>query len=217
PLTTMRSYMEALTEGAWEDKDIAPRFLQVAQNETERMIRMVNDLLQLSRMDNQAFELNWEKTDFIAYMHHVIKRFEMNAYEGITVYRNLPKGPYYVWMDNDKMTQVVDNIISNAIKYSPKGGTIQIHAVKEQSQLKVSIKDEGIGISYDKLDKIFNRFYRADKARTRKMGGTGLGLSIARELIEAHHGKVWAQSRKNKGTTIYFTLPLVSQNRRTDQ
>lgn len=216
PLTTMRSYVEALTDGAWQDKNIAPRFLQVTQNETDRMIRMVNDLLQLSRMDNKEYGLNGETTEFIAYMHHIIDRFEMNAREGITLHRNLPKGPYHVWMDNDKMTQVIDNIISNAMKYSPQGGTIRIAVKKERYQLKISVKDQGIGISYEKIDKIFNRFYRADKARTRKLGGTGLGLSIAKELIEAHHGTIWAESRKDEGTTIYFTLPLVNQKRRSD-
>jgi len=113
------------------------------------------------------------------------------------------------------MTQVMDNIISNAIKYSPEGGAIRIGVEKQRHWLKISVKDEGIGISYDKVDKIFDRFYRADKARTRKLGGTGLGLAIARELVEAHHGTIWAQSKKGKGTTVYFTLPLVNQKRRT--
>lgn len=215
PLTTMRSYMEALTDGAWQDKSIAPKFLQVAQNETERMIRMVNDLLQLSRMDNKQYGLHWEKTDFIAYINHIIDRFEMNAYEGIGFSRKLPHGVYYVWMDKDKMTQVLDNIISNAVKYSPEGGMICVSVEKQRYQLLVSIQDEGIGISYDKVDRVFDRFYRADKARTRKLGGTGLGLAIARELVEAHHGRIWAKSRQGKGTTIYFTLPLMNQKRRT--
>ncbi|MEN1966558.1 cell wall metabolism sensor histidine kinase WalK [Lentibacillus sp. N15] len=216
PLTTMRSYLEALTDGAWQEKTIAPKFLQVTQNETERMIRMVNDLLQLSKMDNKDYGLHWEKTDFMTYIHHIIDRFEMNAYEGIKLKRVLPDdGQYYVWMDKDKLTQVLDNIISNAIKYSPEGGTICIAVEKHRYQLLVSIQDEGIGISYDKVDKIFDRFYRADKARTRKLGGTGLGLAIARELVEAHHGKIWARSTQGKGTTIYFTLPLMNQKRRT--
>ncbi|GGB42864.1 PAS domain-containing sensor histidine kinase [Lentibacillus populi] len=214
PLTTMRSYIEALTDGAWKDKTIAPKFLRVTQNETERMIRMVNDLLQLSKMDNKDYGLHKEKTDFMAYIHHIIDRFEMNAYEGIELRRELPEGQYYVWMDKDKMTQVLDNIISNAIKYSPEGGIIRIGIEKQRHQLVVSIQDEGIGISYDKVDKIFDRFYRADKARTRKLGGTGLGLAIAKELVEAHHGKIWAKSKKGKGTTVFFTLPLMNQKRR---
>ncbi|WP_099159004.1 cell wall metabolism sensor histidine kinase WalK [Virgibacillus ndiopensis] len=217
PLTTMRSYIEALTDGAWQDKNIAPKFLSVTQNETERMIRMVNDLLQLSKMDNKDYGLHMEKTDFLAYLNHIIDRFAMNEHEGIKLQRELPKGQFYVWMDKDKMTQVLDNIISNAIKYSPEGGTIRFKIEKQRHQLLVSVQDQGIGISYDKVDKIFDRFYRADKARTRKLGGTGLGLAIARELVEAHHGKIWAKSKVGKGTTIFFTLPLMNKKRRGDQ
>ncbi|WP_337017302.1 ATP-binding protein, partial [Oceanobacillus massiliensis] len=119
-----------------------------------------------------------------------------------------------VWMDKDKMTQVIDNIITNAIKYSPEGGDIRMKLDIKRHYLLVSIQDQGMGIAYDKLEKIFERFYRADKARTRKLGGTGLGLAITKELVETHHGKIWAKSKEGKGTTIFFTLPLMSQKRR---
>ncbi|TMN22251.1 cell wall metabolism sensor histidine kinase WalK [Lentibacillus cibarius] len=214
PLTTMRSYIEALTEGAWENKEIAPRFLEVTRNETERMIRMVNDLLQLSRMDNKDYELKKEQTDFVAFFHHVIDRFEMNVTEEITLKRELPDTEYTVWMDRDKMFQVLDNVISNAIKYSPEGGTIRFKAMKQQGRLLVSVTDEGMGIPREKVDKIFDRFYRADKARSRKLGGTGLGLAIAREIIEAHDGTIKAKSKEGKGTTVLFTLPLMTTKRR---
>ncbi|ASN03823.1 cell wall metabolism sensor histidine kinase WalK [Virgibacillus necropolis] len=214
PLTTMRSYIEALTEGAWEDKEIAPKFLGVTQNETERMIRMVNDLLQLSKMDHKDYGLHKERTEFSAYFHHIIDRFEMNVAERINLKRDLPSGQYFVYLDKDKMTQVLDNIISNAIKFSPNGGSIRFRVEKQKYQLVISIQDDGPGIAYEKLDKIFERFYRADKARNRKLGGTGLGLAIAKELVEAHHGKIWAKSKEGKGTTILFTLPLMNQKRR---
>ncbi|WP_249872302.1 cell wall metabolism sensor histidine kinase WalK [Oceanobacillus saliphilus] len=214
PLTTMKSYIEALTDGAWEDKEIAPRFLHVAQNETDRMIRMVNDLLQLSKMDSDELPLHKERTDFVSYFHQVIDRFEMNTPEKIILKREIPKGQSLVWMDKDKMTQVLDNIISNAIKYSPEGGEIRMKLDIKRHYLLVSIEDQGMGIAYDKLEKIFERFYRADKARTRKLGGTGLGLAITKELVEAHHGKIWAKSKEGKGTTILFTLPLMSKKRR---
>ncbi|MDY7044700.1 MAG: cell wall metabolism sensor histidine kinase WalK [Bacillota bacterium] len=214
PLTTMKSYIEALTDGAWQDKEIAPKFLSVAQNETERMIRMVNDLLQLSKMDAEEYPLQKERTDFISYYHHIIDRFEMHIPKHIALQREIPNGSYHVWIDKDKMTQVLDNIISNAIKYSPEGGTIKLKAEQKRHYLLISIHDQGLGIAYDKLDKIFERFYRADKARTRKLGGTGLGLAIAKELVEAHHGQIWAKSKEGKGTTIFFTLPLMNQKRR---
>ena len=214
PLTTMKSYLEALTEGAWKDEKIAPKFLEVTQNETERMIRMVNDLLQLSKMDADEHPMHKEEVEFVDYFHQVINRFEMNLPETITMDRELPNKKYYVWIDKDKMTQVLDNIISNAIKYSPEGGKIILRVENKRHYLLISIQDEGVGIPYDKLEKIFDRFYRADKARTRALGGTGLGLAITKELVEAHHGRIWARSREGFGTTIYFTLPLIKRKRR---
>lgn len=214
PLTTMKSYLEALTEGAWKDEKIAPKFLEVTQNETERMIRMVNDLLQLSKMDADEHPMHKEEVEFVDYFHQVINRFEMNLPETITMDRELPNKKYYVWIDKDKMTQVLDNIISNAIKYSPEGGKIILRVENKRHYLLISIQDEGVGIPYDKLEKIFDRFYRADKARTRALGGTGLGLAITKELVEAHHGRIWARSREGYGTTIYFTLPLIKRKRR---
>ena len=215
PLTTLRSYIEALTDGAWEDREIAPKFLAVTQNETERMIRMVNSLLQLSRMDSKELSLNRENVNFAPFINEIIDRFEMNEKDGNIEFRRvIPKTDLDVWTDKDRMTQVLDNIISNAIKYSPDGGTITCKVEKRIGQIVVSVKDEGIGIEYEKLDKIFDRFYRVDKARTRQLGGTGLGLAITRELVEAHYGKIWANSIEGKGTTIYFTLPLIKNKRR---
>ncbi|WP_085993822.1 cell wall metabolism sensor histidine kinase WalK [Oceanobacillus senegalensis] len=217
PLTTMKSYIEALTDGAWQDKEIAPRFLNVAQNETDRMIRMVNDLLQLSKLDADEYPIHKEQIEFISFFHQVIDRLEMNIPEKLVFKRELPKGNYHVWIDKDKITQVLDNIISNAIKYSPEGGEICLKVENKRHYLLVSVKDDGIGIAYDKLEKVFERFYRADKARTRKLGGTGLGLAITKELVEAHHGKIWATSKEGKGTTVYFTLPLMSKKRRDNR
>ncbi|SET24727.1 PAS/PAC sensor signal transduction histidine kinase [Oceanobacillus limi] len=214
PLTTMRSYIEALTDGAWQNKDIAPKFLEVTQNETERMIRMVNDLLQLSRMDTKDYTLQQERIDFVTYFHHIIDRLEMNIPEHITFQRDLPNEKLPVLMDQDKITQVLDNIISNGIKYSPEGGRITLRVTKQRYRIVIAVEDQGMGIAYDKLDKIFDRFYRTDKARTRKLGGTGLGLAISKEIVEAHHGKIWATSKEGKGTTISFTLPLVGKKRR---
>lgn len=215
PLTTIRSYLEALTDGAWEDKELAPKFLKVTQNETERMIRLVNDLLQLSRMDQKEYSLQRERTEFTAYFHEVIDRFEMNVTDHIQFERHLPKRRFYVWLDRDKMTQVLDNIISNAIKYSPEGGKITISLEQKHRQLLVKVKDEGIGIPREMRDKIFERFYRADKARTRQLGGSGLGLAISKEIIDAHYGDIWVDdTRENYGTTIAFNLPLMSQTRR---
>ncbi len=207
PLTTMRSYLEALQDGALQDAEIAPRFLSVAQNETERMIRLVNDLLQLSKMDKKETRLEFTELDFVELFDHVLDRFEMSKRENIEIVRQLPRVAIYTRVDKDKMTQVLDNILSNAIKYSPDGGTITARCWTIGKKIRISISDEGVGIPKNNLSKIFDRFYRVDKARSRQIGGTGLGLAIAKEMIHAHHGDVWAESKWGQGTTIYFTLP----------
>jgi two-component system, OmpR family, sensor histidine kinase VicK len=210
PLTTMRSYLEALAEGAWQDENIAPQFLDVTQNETERMIRLVNDLLQLSKMDSRGYRFNKDWVDFILFFHKIIDRFEMTKNVNVTFNRFLPDKAMFVEVDQDKITQVLDNIISNALKYSPEGGTITFKALEKSGYIEISVSDQGLGIPKENLEKIFERFYRVDKARTRQMGGTGLGLAIAKEMISAHGGDVWATSTEGKGTTITFTLPYDS-------
>ncbi|MFZ2463436.1 MAG: cell wall metabolism sensor histidine kinase WalK [Caldibacillus thermoamylovorans] len=207
PLTTMRSYLEALTDGAWMDKDIAPQFLKVTQNETERMIRLVNDLLVLSKMDSKDYQLRKEWINFPKFLDHIIDRFEMAKEKNVHFSRDYLNEPILVEIDQDKITQVLDNIISNALKYSPSGGTITVKFVVFHDSLEVKISDQGVGIPKQNLHRIFDRFYRVDKARARHIGGTGLGLAIAKEMVEAHNGHIWATSIEGKGTTIHFTLP----------
>jgi two-component system, OmpR family, sensor histidine kinase VicK len=210
PLTTMRSYLEALAEGAWQDEEIAPQFLNVTQTETERMIRLVNDLLQLSKMDSKDYRFNKDWIDFILLFHRIIDRFEMTKNLNVTFERYLPDEAMFVEIDTDKITQVLDNIISNALKYSPEGGTITFRVKENNGFIEISVSDQGLGIPKENLDKVFERFYRVDKARSRQMGGTGLGLAIAKEMISAHGGDIWATSVEGKGTTITFTLPYDS-------
>ncbi|WP_144513434.1 cell wall metabolism sensor histidine kinase WalK [Bacillus sp. FJAT-22090] len=208
PLTTMSSYLEALAEGAWRDEEIAPSFLQVTQTETQRMIRLVNDLLQLSKMDSSDYDLNREIVNFNQFFNRIIDRFELAKSQNVTFHRILSNNPYYVDIDTDKLTQVIDNIISNAIKYSPDGGNIRFGVAVQDHTLTVMISDEGMGIPQENVNRIFDRFYRVDRARARSMGGTGLGLAIAREMIEAHGGRIWAESEEGHGTTIFFTLEI---------
>ncbi|KIL49224.1 cell wall metabolism sensor histidine kinase WalK [Jeotgalibacillus soli] len=212
PLTTMRSYLEALAEGAWQDKEIAPQFLNVTQTETERMIRLVNDLLQLSKMDSKDYRLSRDWVDFVDFYQRIIDRFEMGRSQKVTFQTKLPKDAIYVEIDTDKLTQVLDNIISNALKYSPEGGQLRFKVEKKEKEIIVSVADQGMGIPRENLKKIFERFYRVDKARTRQLGGTGLGLAIAKEVITAHGGRIWASSVEGRGTTIYFSLPFDPTN-----
>jgi two-component system sensor histidine kinase VicK len=207
PLTTMRSYLEALADGAWKDDEIAPQFLNVTQTETERMIRLVNDLLQLSKLDRTEYRINKDFVNFTDFFDKIIDRFEMTKSQHVSFVRNIPKEALFVEIDTDKITQVLDNIISNALKYSPEGGKVTFAIDKLSSDIQIRIKDEGVGIPKESVNKIFDRFYRVDKARTRKLGGTGLGLAIAKEMILAHGGDIWAQSVEGQGTTVFFTIP----------
>ena len=215
PLTSMRSYIEALIDGAWKDEELAPRFLDVAQSETDRMIRMIQDLLHLSRIDSGRSELNKELIDITALFTQVLNRFDMlldsedyrnNNY---SIERALIDEAIFVDIDPDRMVQVLDNVMNNAIKYSPDGGTISARMIVTADEVKIMIKDEGIGIPEEDLGDIFKRFYRVDRARSRAMGGSGLGLAISREVVEQHGGKIWAESVERQGTTFNITLPYI--------
>ena len=191
PLTSVKSYLEALDEGALSEP-VAPDFVKVSLNETNRMMRMVTDLLSLSRIDNETSHLEVELTNFTAFITFILNRFdkiknqdETKKYE---IIRDYPITPIWVEIDTDKLTQVIDNIMNNAIKYSPDGGTITVSIKTTDEQLILSIADEGLGIPKQDLPKIFDRFYRVDKARSRAQGGTGLGLAIAKEIIKQHQG-----------------------------
>ncbi|MBO6359249.1 cell wall metabolism sensor histidine kinase WalK [Enterococcus casseliflavus] len=210
PLTSMRSYIEALSEGAWKDPEIAPNFLKVTLDETDRMIRMINDLLSLSRMDSGNSQLQLEYINFNEMVNFVLDRFDMmvtNESKKYLIRREFTKRELWLEVDTDKMIQVIDNIMNNAIKYSPDGGIITVKLMETHNNIVLSINDQGLGIPKKDLAKIFDRFYRVDKARARQQGGTGLGLAISREVIKAHGGAIWAESRENRGSTFYIMLP----------
>ncbi|WP_195852953.1 cell wall metabolism sensor histidine kinase WalK [Aerococcus sanguinicola] len=216
PLTSVRSYSEALADGAIADQDLAVEFLGVIQNETDRMIRMIGDLLHLSNMDSGKEQLNFELVSFTALVSHVLDRFDMMMQSGqfgtdrsFTIVRELAGDDYFVEIDQDRMTQVIDNIINNAIKYSPDGGTITVRLMSTHNEVTLSVQDQGLGVPQKSIPHLFDRFYRVDKARSRAQGGTGLGLAIAKEVIEMHHGRIWVNSIENKGSTLFVSLPYV--------
>ena len=212
PLTSVKSYLEALDDGAIFES-VAPDFVKVSLNETNRMMRMVTDLLSLSRIDNETSQLDIELTNFTAFITFILNRFDKiksQSQEDTKKYeliREYPITPIWVEIDTDKMTQVIDNILNNAIKYSPDGGKIKVGMKTTDAQLIISISDEGLGIPKKDLPRIFDRFYRVDKARSRAQGGTGLGLAIAKEIIKQHKGFIWAKSEYGKGSTFTIVLP----------
>ena len=212
PLTSVKSYLEALDDGALSEP-VAPDFVKVSLNETNRMMRMVTDLLSLSRIDNETSQLDIELTNFTAFITFILNRFDKiksQSQEDTKKYeliREYPITPIWVEIDTDKMTQVIDNIFNNAIKYSPDGGKIKVGMRTTDAQLIISISDEGLGIPKKDLPRIFDRFYRVDKARSRAQGGTGLGLAIAKEIVKQHKGFIWAKSEYGKGSTFTIVLP----------
>ena len=208
PLTTMNSYIEALEEGAINDKELAPQFIDTIHKETTRMIRMVNELMQLGKMDIKEEHYDKEFIDINKLIEQISDRFELTHPEKNFI-KYIPKTPIFVEGDQDKLTQVFDNIMNNAIKYSPNGKniTVRVRQNYNHNRVSISIKDEGVGIPLVHIDKIFKRFYRVDKSRQRTMGGTGLGLALAKNIVEAHRGRIWAQSREGYGSIIFVTLP----------
>ena len=210
PLTSVKSYLEALNEGALTEP-VAPDFIKVSLDETNRMMRMVTDLLHLSRIDNATSHLDVELINFTAFITFILNRFdkmksqdEEKKYELV---RDYPITSVWIEIDTDKMTQVIDNILNNAIKYSPDGGKITVSMKTTDDQMILSISDQGLGIPKEDLPKIFDRFYRVDKARSRAQGGTGLGLAIAKEIVKQHNGFIWAKSEYGKGSTFTIVLP----------
>ncbi|MDU6549765.1 cell wall metabolism sensor histidine kinase VicK [Streptococcus mitis] len=210
PLTSVKSYLEALDEGALSEP-VAPDFIKVSLDETNRMMRMVTDLLHLSRIDNATSHLDVELINFTAFITFILNRFdqirgqdEEKKYELV---RDYPITSVWIEIDTDKMTQVIDNILNNAIKYSPDGGRITVTMKTTDDQMILSISDQGLGIPKQDLPRIFDRFYRVDRARSRAQGGTGLGLAIAKEIIKQHKGFIWAKSEYGKGSTFTIVLP----------
>lgn len=224
PLTSVHSYVEALSDGAWKDKDIAPQFLTVIQNETNRMIRMINDLLSLSRMDSGTTKLNLEYVNIKELFNYILNRFDMiikkdendQNSKKYTIERYFTDKDLWVEIDTDKFTQVIDNIMNNAIKYSPDGGVITTRLLETHNHVILSISDQGLGIPRKDLGRIFDRFFRVDKARSRKQGGTGLGLAISKEVINLLGGQIWVDSIEGQGSTFYISLPYVPYEEEDD-
>ena len=210
PLTSVKSYLEALDEGALSEP-VAPDFIKVSLDETNRMMRMVTDLLHLSRIDNATSHLDVELINFTAFITFILNRFDKmrgpDEEKKYDLVRDYPITSVWIEIDTDKMTQVIDNILNNAIKYSPDGGKITVTMKTTDDQMILSISDQGLGIPKQDLPRIFDRFYRVDRARSRAQGGTGLGLAIAKEIVKQHEGFIWAKSEYGKGSTFTIVLP----------
>ena len=210
PLTTIKSYTETLLDGYVDDPETISEFLGIIDNEADRMNRLVKDLLQLSRLDNHQEILNKKQGNIVMLLKSVVKKVELTAANKdqhlnciFSGEENIP-----VDMDKDRIEQVLLNIISNAIKYTHEGGRIDIDVMKQDEYAVVTVADNGIGIPENELSRVFERFFRVDKARSRALGGTGLGLAISKQIVESHNGTIGLESRENKGTKVTVKLPL---------
>lgn len=210
PLTTIKSYTETLLDGALNDEEVSMQFLNVINEETDRMTRIVNDLLELSRIDNKEARFNKKAINLSKILATAVSKMKVNAKKkGIIIYENVKEDLPLCYADADKMEQVFQNILSNAIKYTPEGGNITVNLWSESNFVITSIKDTGIGIPREDLPRIFERFYRVDKTRSREFGGTGLGLSIAKEIVKAHEGEIEIKSELGKGTEVIVKIPCI--------
>ena len=208
PLTTIKGYAETLLEGAWKE-EVAYPFIEVIKRHADRLTKIVEDLLALSKIESKEFQLRKEQlpvSDLIEDAVDLVK--ERAEKKQISIARHPGLSFPAIDGDRDYLEQVLVNLLDNAIKYTPEGGRIEISVQeKEDQEVLFLVRDNGIGIPREDLSRIFERFYRVDKGRSQEMGGTGLGLSIVKHIVQAHGGRVWAESQLGKGSSFFFTLP----------
>lgn len=208
PLTTIKSYTETLLDGAMENKEYTVNFLQVIDSESERMTRLVKDLLQLSKLDYDNIQWNMKQISIQKIVSECVYKMNISAKQkNQTLEFNTELIIPEIMGDKDRIEQVIINILSNAIKYTPENGKIEVDLSMEEDNVVIKVADNGLGIPKEDLPRLFERFYRVDKARSRMLGGTGLGLSIARQIVEAHKGKIKIQSEYGQGTQVFISLP----------
>ena len=207
PLSLIKGYVETLLDGARNNPEVAERFLRIIERNTNRLDLLIQDLLTISALESGRMKLNQQMIDLRTVSEKVVTDLRGKAADkNVTLCDDLPVLP--VRADANRLEQVFANLVDNAIKYGRANGKVTVNGRKlEDGRLEVCVQDDGPGIPPESLDRIFERFYRVDKARSRDQGGTGLGLSIVKHIIQAHGGEVWAKSEYGKGTTIFFTLP----------
>ncbi|OXB92668.1 two-component system histidine kinase PnpS [Parageobacillus galactosidasius] len=211
PITSIKGFAETLLDGAMKDEQTLEYFLSIIWKESERLQTLVQDLLDLSKIEQQGFRLHLETVDLADLLREIAVMFQQKAEEkGIDFYLHAPKS-VYMEGDANRIKQIFINLITNALTYTPKGGKVELMIEEKEKEILVHVKDTGIGIDEQEIPRIFERFYRVDKARGRNSGGTGLGLAIVKHLVEAHHGHITVKSTVGKGTTFTVHFPKQMQ------
>lgn len=211
PITSIKGFTETLLDGAMNDKNTLEAFLNIILQESGRLQTLIQDLLDLSKIEQQGFKLNIQTVDLVMMLNDVITILEGKANEkGISLMLETSGEHIIVEGDLYRLKQIFINLINNAITYTPNGGMVTVKIIENKKTVTAKVKDTGIGINKDEIPRIFERFYRVDKARSRNSGGTGLGLAIVKHLVEAHKGNISVQSQFGKGTefTIEFHKTL---------
>jgi two-component system phosphate regulon sensor histidine kinase PhoR len=208
PLTSIKGFAETLLAGAMADPDTCRRFLTIIDSEATRLMKLVGDLMDLSRLESRAVSMEREAVCVDDLIGETLSRMRPQAERHGVTLRASAAPPVTALADRDRILQVLTNLVDNGIKFTPEGGTVEISLVATPSEAVISVSDTGRGIPADDLPRVFERFYRVERSRSREAGGTGLGLAIARHIIEAHGGRIGAASRVNAGSTFTFTLPL---------
>jgi two-component system phosphate regulon sensor histidine kinase PhoR len=207
PLAALKALTETLQAGALEDPPAAHRFLEQMETEVDSLSLMVNELLELSRIESGRVPLNLAPTPPLDIVYPAVDRLRLQAERaGLLLSVECAEDLPLVLADATRVQQVVVNLLHNAIKFTPSEGEVTVNVTRQDREVRFAISDTGIGIAAEDLPRIFERFYKVD--RSRATSGTGLGLAIARHLVEAHGGRIWAESEVGKGSTFYFTIPL---------
>ncbi len=207
PLTSIKGFVETLRDGALKDPETAGRFLEIIRKHTDRIIAIVDDLLTLSHLEGSGPSLNLAEMDLAELAEEVAEGFRRRCEEKTLSLRLELKRPARLRGDRDRLAQVFTNLLDNAVKYTPEGGSVSLSLAPEGEGWRIQVADTGIGIPVEHLPRIFERFYRVDKARSREMGGTGLGLSIVKHIVQAHGGSIDASNPPGRGTLFTVRLP----------
>lgn len=216
PLSLIKGYAETLLDGAMDKPEVASKFLQTIDRNAERLRLLIEDLLTISEIESGRIKLDLRPIDLKALVDKILTDFKARALErSVTLKNAVPH--LTVRGDSDRLEQVFGNLIENAIKYGHQAGHVTIGARETEGALaEIQVADDGPGIPAESLHRVFERFYRVDKARSREQGGTGLGLSIVKHLVQSHDGTAWAESEPGRGATFYFTLPLFDARSRKE-
>lgn len=207
PVTSIKGFSETLLDGAYVDQSALLSFLEIIHKESNRLEMLIQDLLELSRIEREGFQVDAQPTEMDALIETAAERIQ-GRLEEKNISLKLQLQPVLVQGDANRLIQVMINLLINAITYSGAGTAITVRLFEKDGEAVTEVEDQGIGIAASELPRLFERFYRVDRARSRNQGGTGLGLSIVKHLIEAHHGKVEVRSEVGKGTTFTIYLPL---------